>query len=157
MFHQQSGTPIHDACMAIIRPHPIRGIRSPARLQPNRKRRSLILRLPVESIVVAPVPEVQKTSRRRQKVECRLGIPARTLEHAPPLPRPLLGLFQVEQHRKPHRQVIVPQAARAILQIRFQMEDGIAELGVAGAGNLAQLLSDRSPLAQYQPRKSYLM
>ena len=37
------------------------------------------------------------------------------------------------------------------------MEDGVAELGVAGAGDLAQFLRDGAPLAQHQAGKYGLM
>ena len=56
--------------------------------------------------------EVQKTSRRGQKVESRFRVSARALEHAAPLPRPLLGFLQVEQNREPHREVVIAQARR---------------------------------------------
>jgi hypothetical protein len=37
------------------------------------------------------------------------------------------------------------------------VEDGVAELGVAGAGDLAQLLGDGVPLAQHQAGQDGLM
>ena len=103
------------------------------------------------------MPEVQKTSRRGQKIECRFRVAARALEDAAALPRPLLGLLQMEQNRKPDRQVIVAQPAGTVLQIGLQVKDRVAELGVPGAGNLAQLLRNGVPLAQHEAGKGHLV
>ena len=104
MFHQQRRAAIHHARMPVIGAHPVAGIGRAPRFQADRSRRSLILRLPVQRVVVAPVPEMQKTSRRRQKIECCFRVAARALEHSAALPRPFLRLFQVEQHREPDGQ-----------------------------------------------------
>ena len=142
MFHQQRGAAIHHARMPVIGAHPVGGIGRAACLQANRSRRGLVLRLPVKRVVVAAMAEMQKTSRRRQKIEGRFGVAARALEHASALPRPLLGFFQMEQNREPDCEVIVAQSAGAVFQIGLEMKDGVAELGVPRAGNLAQLLRD---------------
>ena len=143
--------------MAVVGAHPVRGVGGAARFKADGERRRLVLRLPVEGIVVAAVAEVEKTSGSGQEVKGGLGVAARALEDATALPRPLLGLFQMEQHGKPDREVVVAQPAGAVLQVRFQMEDGVAELGVAGAGNLAQLLGNGGPLAQHQSGKGDLV
>ncbi len=101
--------------------------------------------------------EVQKTARRGKKVESRFGIAACALEDAAALPRPLLGLFQMEQNSEPDGQVKVAQPAGTILQVGFQVKDRVAELGVARAGDLAQLLRDVVPLAQHQTGKGNLV
>ena len=150
VLHQQRRAPIDHARMAVIGSHPVARVRCPARLQANRIRRRFILRLPVQRVVVAPMPEVQKTSRRRQKIKRRFRISARALEHSAPLPRPFLGFLQVEQQRKPHRQVIVAQPTWTILQVRLQMKDGVAESCMPAARDLAQLQRNRVPLAQHQ-------
>ena len=138
MLHQQRGAAIDDARMPVVGAHPVRRIGSAARFKADRERRGLVLRLPVERVVVAPMAEVQKTSRSGQKIKCGLGVAARALEDAASLAGPLLGLLQVEQNREPDRQVIVAQSAGTILQIGLEVKDGVAELGVAGAGNFAR-------------------
>ena len=157
MFHQQRRAAIHHPRMTVISAHPVGGIGRAPRLQADRSRRGLVLRLPVQRVVVAPVPEMQKTSRRSQKIEGRFRVAARALEHSAALPRPLLGFLQMEQHREPHREMIIAQSAGAIFQVGFQMKDGIAKLGVPRARNLAQLLRNRRPFAQHQPRKGHLV
>ena len=142
MLHQQRRAAINHARVPVIGAHPVGGIGRAARLQADRSRRGLVLRLPVERVVVAPVAEMQKTSRRRQKIERRFRIAARALEDSAALPRPLLGFLQMKQNREPHREMIVAQSAGAIFQVRFQMKDGVAVLRVPRAGNLAQLLRD---------------
>ena len=97
---------------------------------------------------------MQKTSCRRQKVEGRFRVTARALEHSPALPRPLFGFLQMEQHCEPHREMVIAQSSGAIFQVGLQMKDGIAKLGMPRAGNLAQLLRNRRPLAQHQAGKS---
>jgi hypothetical protein len=106
--------------------------------------------LPVERIVVAAVAEVEKTSGGGEEVEGGLGVAAGALEDAAALAGPLLGLLEVEEQGEPDGEVVVAQAAGTILEVGFEMKDGVAELGVAGAGNLAQLLGDGVPLAQHQ-------
>src|SRR5580698_9104005 len=103
------------------------------------------------------MPEVEKASRRCQKVEGRFGIAARTLEDAAALARPFLGFLQVKEQCEPDCQVIVAQAARAILEIRFQMKNRVAKLGVPRASNFAKLLRNRVPFTQHQAGKHRLM
>ena len=157
VLHQQRRAAIDNPRVPVVGPHPVGRVGRTARLQADGVGRGFVLRLPVQRVVVAAVAEVQKTSRRGQKIEGGFGIAARALEDATPLPRPLLGLFQMEQKREPDCQVIVAQSAGTVLEVGFEMEDGVAVLGVAGAGNLAQLLRDRVPLAQNQAGKDRLM
>ena len=157
VLHQQRGAAINDPRMPVIGAHPVAGIGGPARLKADGARRRLILRLPVERVVVAPVAEMQKTSRRGQKVERRLGIAPRALEHAAPLPRPLLAFLEVKQHGEPDGQVVVAQTAGTLFEIRFEVKDRVAVLGVATAGNLAQFLRDVVPLTQHQPGKRHIV
>ena len=91
--------------------------------------------------------EVEETSSGSKKIESSLGVSAGTLEDAAPLAGPLFGLFEVEQQGKPDGQMIVAKAAWTLLQVGLQVKDGVAVLGVAGAGNFAQLLRNRVPLA----------
>ena len=157
VLHQQRGAAIDDAGVAVIGPHPVGGIGGAAGFKADGVRGGLVLRLPVERVVVAAVAEVEKTSRGGEKVEGRLGVAAGALEDAAALAGPLLGLLQVEEQREPDGQVIVAQPAGTILEVGFEMKDGVAELGVAGAGDLAQLLRDGVPLAQHQAGKDDLV
>ena len=109
-----------------------------------------ILRLPVERVVVAAVAEVKETARGGEEVEGSFGIAAGALEDAAPLAGPLLGFLQMEEQGEPDGEVVVAQAAGAVLQIGFEMKDGVAVLGVAGAGDFAQLLGDGVPLAEHE-------
>ncbi len=106
--------------------------------------------MPVEGIVVAAVAEVEKTSRGGEKVEGRFGVAARALEDAAALARPLLGFLEVKEQGEPDGEVVVAQAAGTVLEVGLEVEDGVAELGVAGAGDLAELLRDGVPLAQHE-------
>ena len=157
VLHQQRGAAIHHARVPVIGAHPVRGIGGAAGFEADGARGRLVLRLPVERVVVAAVAEVEKTARRGEKIESRFGVAARALEDAAALPRPLLGLLQMEQNSEPDGQVIVAQPAGTILEVGFQMKDRIAELGVAGAGDLAQLLRDGVPLAQHEAGKGDLV
>ncbi len=113
--------------------------------------------MPVERIVVAAVAEVEKTARGGQKVEGRLGVAAGALEDAAAVAGPLFGLLQVEEQGEPDGEAVVAQAAGTVLEVGLQVEDGVAELGVAGAGDLAELLGDGIPLAQHQTGQNRLM
>jgi hypothetical protein len=91
--------------VAIVGAHPVGRIGGAARFQADGVGGGLVLRLPVERIVVAAVAEVEKTSRGGQKVEGRLGVAAGALEDAAALAGPLLGLLQVEEQGEPDGQV----------------------------------------------------
>ena len=143
--------------MPVVGAHPVGGVGGAARFKPDGVGRGFVLRLPVERVVVAPVAEVQETSRGGQKIEGGLGVTARALEDSATLPGPLLGLLQMKEQRKPDGKVIVAQAAGTLLQVRLEMKDGVAVLGVAGACNLAELLGDGVPLAQNQSREDRLV
>ncbi len=119
--------------------------------------RGFILRLPVERIVIAPVAEVQETSRCGEEIKGGLGISARALEDSSTLAGPFFGFFQMKEQGEPDGEVVVAQAAGTVFEIRLEMEDGVAILGVARSCNLAQLLSDRVPLAQNEAGKNRLV
>jgi len=73
--------------------------------------------LPIEGIVVAAVAEVEKTSGCGEKVEGRLGVAACAVEDAATVARPLLGLLEVEEQGEPDGEVVVAQAAGAVLEV----------------------------------------
>ncbi len=58
---------------------------------------------------------------------------------------------------KPGGKVEVAKAAGTVFQIRFEMEDGVAVLGVAGAGNFTELLGDGVPFAEDQAGEGFGM
>ena len=152
MFHQKRGAAVHHARVPVISAHPVRGVGGAARFQTNRKSGGLVLRLPVERIVIAAVAEMEEASGCGQEVEGSLGVAAGALEDAAALARPLAGFLEVEEQGKPDRDGwLIAQAARALLQVGLEVKDGVAVLGMTGARQLAQLLSDGVPLAQHQP------
>ncbi len=157
MLHEQHGAAIDHARVPVVGAHPVGGIGRAPGFEADRQRRCLVLRLPVEGIVVAAVTEVKETSRRGQKIEGCLGVAARALEDAAALTRPFLGFLEVKEHREPDSEAVVAQAARTFLQVRLQMKDGVTELGVAGARDLVQLLGDGGPLTQHKPGKNHLV
>ena len=157
MLHQQRGAAVDHAGVPVVGSHPVSGVGGAARFKADGERGGLILGLPVEDIVVAAVAEVKKTSRGGEEVEGRLGVAAGALEDAAALAGPLPGLLEVEQNGEPDGKVVVAQAAGTILEVGLQMKNRVAELGVAGAGNFAQFLGDRRPLAQNQARKGDLV
>ena len=112
MLHQQRGAAIDYAGVPVVGAHPVSRVGGAARFKTDGVGGCLILRLPVERVVVAPVAEVEETSGGGEKVKGSLGISAGALEDAAALAGPLLGLLQVKQQRKPDRQVIVAQGRR---------------------------------------------
>ena len=74
MFHQQCGAAIDHAGMPVIGAHPVGGIGGTSGLQTNGSCGGLILRLPVERVVVAAMAEVQETSGGGQKIKGSFGI-----------------------------------------------------------------------------------
>ena len=54
----------------------------------------------------------------------------------------------MEEQGKPGSEVEVAKAAGTLFQVGFEMKDGVAVLGVAGAGDFAELLGDLVPLAE---------
>src|SRR6266568_4594274 len=107
--------------------------------------------------VDAAVAEVEKTAGGGEEIEGGFGVAAGALEDATTLAGPLLCLLQVKEESEPDGEVVVAEAAGTVFQIGLEMEDGVAELGVAGAGDLTELLSDGVPLAEDEAREDGLM
>ncbi len=76
---------------------------------------------------------------------------------AAPLLRPGLVLFEMEEQGEPRGQVEVTQAAGTILDVGFEVEDGVAEFGVAGPGDFAEFLGDLIPFAEDEAREGFVM
>jgi hypothetical protein len=152
VLHEQGGAAIDDAGVAIVGAHPVSRVGGAAGLEADAVGGGFVLGLPVEGIVVAAVAEVEKTSRGGEKVEGRFGVAAGAVEDAAAMARPLLGLLEMEEQGEPDGEVVVAQAAGAVLEVGLEVKDGVAEFGVADAGYLAQLLRDDVPLAQEQVR-----
>ena len=140
--------------MPVVGAHPVGGVGGAAGFKADGAGGGLVLRLPVERVVVAAVAEVEETSGSGKKIEGGFGVAARALEDAAALARPLLGGFEMEEDGEPDGKRVVAQAAGTILQVGFEMEDGVAEFGVAGACDFAKLLRDGVPLAQKEAGKS---
>ena len=54
------------------------------------------------------------------------------------------------EQAEPKRHIAIPQTAGSVLDVRFEMEDGVAELFMAAARNLRQPLQQRLRLAGHQ-------
>src|SRR5271165_5263298 len=106
--------------------------------------------MPVESVVVAIAAEVQETSGCCEKIEGGFRVRGARLRRRGAFPRPALLLLQMAKQQQPLSELVVAKAARALLDVRFQMEDRVAVLGVAGAGRFGQLLGDGAPFAEQQ-------
>ena len=104
--------------------------------------------MPVKRVIVAPVAIVQKTSSCSEEVEGRFALVVCPVESVGRGLGPSLFRLQRGKQRKPLRQVVVSQAARALLDVGFEMKDGVAVLRVPGAGDLREVLHDGVPLAQ---------
>src|SRR5579863_8954314 len=157
VLHQKCGAAIDDARMSVVGPHPVSRVGSASCFKPDGVGCGFVLRLPVERVVVAPMAEMKETSCGGKEIKCSLCVSAGALEDSAALAGPLLGLFEMKKESKPDGKVVIAQAARTFLQIWFEMEDGVAVLGVAGACNFAQLLRNGVPLAQNQAREDRLM
>ena len=157
VLHQKNGAAIDDAGVAIVGAHPVGGISGAASFQADGVGGSFVLRLPVERVVVATMTEVEKTAGGGEEVEGGLGIATCALEYTSGLAGPLLGLLEVKEHGEPDGEVVVAQAAGTVLEVGLEVEDGVAEFGVAGAGDFAELLGDGVPLAQEEVREHSLV
>ncbi len=157
MLHEQRGAAIDDARVAVVGAHPVGRVGGAAGFKADGVGGGFVLRLPVERVVVAAVAEVQETSGGGEEVEGGFGVAARALEDATALAGPLFGLLQMKEEGEPDGEVVVAQAAGTVFQVGLEMKDGVAELGVAGAGNFAELLRDGVPLAEDEAGKDGLV
>ena len=120
--------------MAVVGAHPVGRVGGAAGFKADGVGRGLVLRLPVEGVVVAAVAEVEKTSRCGEEIEGGFGVAARALEDAAALAGPLLRLLEVKEQREPDGEVIVAQAAGTLFQVGLEMEDGVADTWRGGRG-----------------------
>src|ERR1039458_2440922 len=137
MLHEQRGAAIDNAGVAIVGAHPVGGIGGAAGFKADGAGGGLVLRLPVEGVVVAAVAEVKEAAGGGEKIEGGFGVAASALEDAAALARPLLGGLEMEEDREPDGERVVAQAAGTVFQVGLEMEDGVAEFGGAGAGDFA--------------------
>ncbi len=148
MLHEQGGAAVDDARVAVVGAHPVGGVGGAAGFKADGVGGGFVLGLPVERVVVAAVAEMQETSGGGEEVEGGFGVSAGGLEDAAALAGPFLCLLEMKEECEPDGEVVVAQAAGAVFQVGLEVEDGVAELGVAGAGDLAELLGDGVPLAE---------
>ena len=150
MLHQQRGAAIDDARVAVVGAHPVGRVGGAAGFKADGVGGGFVLRLPVERVVVAAVAEVKETSRGGEEVEGGFGVAAGALKDAAALAGPFLGFLEMEEQGEPDGEVVVAQAAGTVFQVGFEVKDGVAELGVTGAGDFAELLGDGVPLAEHE-------
>ena len=134
VLHEQRGAAVDDAGVAIVGPHPVAGIGGAAGFKADGVGGGLVLRLPVEGIVVAAVAEVEETSGGGEEVEGGLGVAAGALEDASALAGPLLGFLEVEEEGEPDGEVVVAQAAGTVFQVGLEVKDGVADIWHGGRG-----------------------
>src|SRR5579875_166341 len=91
---------------------------------------------------------VQEATDSGKEVKCVLTLVVRAIQIVAEELGPCLVLAQGVQDGQPLREVIVAQATGALLDVGLEMEDGVAEPGVARAGDLGEVLHDYVPLAE---------
>jgi len=157
VLHEQRGAAIDDAGVAVVGAHPVGGVGCAAGFEADGVGGGFVLGLPVEGVVVAAVAEVKETSGGGEEVEGRLGVSAGGLEDAAALAGPLFCVLEVEEEGEPDGEVVVAEASGTLFQVGFEMKDGVAVFGVAGAGDFAEFLGDSVPLAEGEAGKDVLM
>ena len=91
---------------------------------------------------------MEKTSDGGEKVVGGFGLVVGAVEIVGGGTRP--GFFRLDgiEQGEPLREVVVAQAPRGFLDVRLDVEDGVAVFGVAGAGHLGEVLDDGVPFAE---------
>ena len=157
MLHEKRRAAVDNARVAIVGAHPVAGVGGATGFQADGVGGGLVLRLPVEGIVVAAVAEMEETACGGEEVEGSFGVAAGALEDASALAGPFAGFLEVKEESEPDGEVVIAQAAGTLFQVGLEVEDGVAEAGMAGAGNFAELLGDGVPLAEYEAGQNYLV
>ena len=140
--------------MAVVGAHPVGRVGGASGLEADALRGGFILRVPVQRVVVAAAAVVEETSGRGEEVEGRfeLVVGARKKLLAVALGQ-LSAPAATKQQAQPLRELVIAQAAGTFLDVGFEMEDGIAVFGVAGARHLGEVLHDGVPFAQDERRE----
>ena len=135
--------------MAEVNPHPIRRGEIGRIRRTNSPRRRFILRFPAQRIVIAPMPEMQKTPRRHQKFQSRIQL----LPHRLPQQTgvgPVAQLSHRRNQRQPASHVVIAQPAWSLFQIRLEMEHCLPELSMPLVRHLSQPLQQRFRFPHHQ-------
>ena len=140
---------LNNARVAEIEPHPVGGVRfGIARavgpfaaclfdLQTNAQASSVVLRLPVEGVVVALMPEVEEAADGEEEVDSVLEL--FTVGRG----SGVIGVgARCEKRFEPAADMDVAQAAGAVLDAGLEVKEGVAVLAVAFGGELG-----RAPVA----------
>ena len=104
--------------------------------------------MPIEAVVVAAAAEVEKTARSAEKFKRRRSVVVRGVERVSEAGWPGLMFANVVQQVEPVGQLMIAQAAWTLFDIGFEMEDGVAVLLMARAGQFGKSMDDAAPLAQ---------
>ncbi len=147
LLHRLRHSPPHGARVPEIKPHPVRRI--DARLRgPKRRRGSLILRQPVQSVVIAPMPKMQKRAHLHKELARLPQTPAMLAQ---------LSSLSGKRSRSSHfAYVRVTQPARTLLDVRLQVEDGVAVLCMPQPCDLQQPARAALTLPRQQLRQHLL-
>ncbi len=137
------------AGVAEVEAHPVGGVgvRSCIGARPCESERGdsgLVLALPVERVVVAAVAEVEKGADEGEELAgfLKLGGGWRA------------GVFG--EAGEPGAGVCVAEASGTLLHVGFEVEEGVAEAGVAGADDLQQAAEDAFAVALDEPGDGFL-
>src|ERR1700730_5727685 len=118
----------------------------------NPIRSGLVLSHPRERVVVARVAKMEKAAERHQENERLIKLLPQRSGQQRFLIRPAPPLLHRGDQSEPAGQVVVPQASRPILHVRFEMKDCVSELVVTAAGEVGQTLDNDSKLSRHQLR-----
>ena len=105
-----------------------------------------VLRLEVQRIVIAAAGRVKVIAKARQVTEGLLQFGGRRRQAEP-------MAFGVAQLLQPAKELKIAQAAGGFLDVRLEMIDGIAILGVAFAGEARQVARQRVAIGQHEARQ----
>ena len=139
-LEQLTGNVFDGARMGKVDAHPIGDIRRMDILRPNFPGRCIVLRIPGQKIVIPFIPEVQEATNGCEECQRRIH---RGLVRGGKIflwIGPAVLLFHGGHGGKPPRRDIVLKAARTILDIWLEVENGVRKLAVAVARQFRQAL-----------------
>ncbi len=161
LLQQLRADAMDSAHVAEVDAHPVRCVRDfrivHIKAGADLSRRCFVLCLPGESVVVTPVPEVQKATHRHLEIQRRVQRPPRRNRQQRLRVRPHLQLFHRGNQRQPVGDVVIAQSAGPVLHVRFEMKDGVAKFMMTRARNFAQVMDQVLTLPPDQTRHNFIV
>ena len=114
--------------MPKINSHPLRRAGAFAFQHSNLFTGCFVLRFPGKRVVVAPVPIVEKTTEREQKLQSRVERRTQCFWQQQLAIRPGVQLVHSRDQAQPTNYIGIPQPARTLFHVRLELEDGVAVL-----------------------------